>query len=677
MSEEGSLYQALINAAADGIIMIDCRGRIETFSPAAEALFGYSADEVIGQNVSILMPSDMASQHDGYLQNHVRTGNEAIIGKGREVTGRRKNGELFEMHLSVGKAMGRDGQPSFVGICHDLTDYKTALYQLQRVDTRYKSVLDSQGLLIVRMSLNGDVLLSNQAFENFLAELPKRDHFKFVDCLQGNDIDTFQSHLSSLREEGNTEFKLMLTMKSLGQSSCEVEWWIRRVMDPDGVHIQAVGIDVSEKVLASNEAYLLKHFDPVTKLPNVDFLRKKFAESERCHPDQSFVFVQFELVSFQRMRKLGSDLEVDENLRFLASTFKQDPSVEAVSRIAQGRFLIIYRAPRQHDAKEVVSTYLNYLEQRIQAQSIVAPEWRAGCAPHWEGTSFDHTLACSEMALSYSHQKNHAIVFYSSEIQKLCERTKILHRRLVNALAFGHIKVFMQPKINLKTHTICGFEALMRWSDDILGFVSPFEIIQVVQELGLEAELDRYIITKTLNAISEHKTLFSTEAPVSINISAKSFIRRDVIEHLVYGIAERDLCYQMVEVEVTEDAVLSIDEVVKTNAKLLQEHKINICLDDFGTGYSALSYLGKLPLDNLKIDRAFVKEIHTERGKVMLEAIVSIAKSLDLTVTAEGVEESDQCAMLEEMGCDFAQGFLFSKALPMEELNCFLSAWGH
>ena len=186
-------------------------------------------------------------------------------------------------------------------------------------------------------------------------------------------------------------------------------------------------------------------------------------------------------------------------------------------------------------------------------------------------------------------------------------------------------------------------------------------------------ELDKYIITKTLNAIQTHQSLFCEATPVSINVSAKSFVRRDVIEHLIIGLQERGLPSEVVEVEVTEDAVLSIGEAVKANADLLRAHRINICLDDFGTGYSALSYLGKLPLDNLKIDRAFVNEVKTHRGRVMLEAIVSIAKSLHLTVTAEGVEDQEQHEILAAIGCHFAQGYLYSKALPTQELQQFLA----
>lgn len=674
-NQEGVLYQALLNAAADGIIIINYRGIIETFSPAAEKLFGYQAEEVIGQNVSMLMPKDVAVKHDEYIHGHLTTGKKEIIGRGREVVACRKNGELFEMHLSIGKTIGSDQKPSFVGICHDLTEYKRALYQLERIDMRYRSVFDSQGLFIVRMTLDGEIMLANRTFESLFTMPNSKRCQQFIDCLFDSSKDEFLSRMEMLRHGGENEFKLPLTIQ-VGAQRNEVEWWLRRVTDRDGTHIQAVGIDVSEKVIAANEVFFLKHFDTVTKLPNLEFLRKRFDQLEPASTVHPYAFVQFELANLKRMLKLDGDTEVDEKLRRITSVFDEDPTIVMASRLAQGRFLVVYRVPQYSDVEDYVSACLSNLQELLNLHEVIGSELRAGCAVYELGESFDQSVARSQMALAYSEQENIPLVLYNDNIQHEYERSKQIEKSLLGALALGKIQVFMQPKIDLVSKQVCGYEALMRWYDSKLGFVSPLEIIKVVNELDLVVELDKYIITKTLNAIQTHKSMFCETTPVSINVSAKSFVRRDVIEHLILGLQERSLPSEVVEVEVTEDAVLSIGEAVKANADLLRAHRINICLDDFGTGYSALSYLGKLPLDNLKIDRAFVNDLKTNRGRVMLEAIVSIAKSLHLTVTAEGVEDREQHDILAAIGCDFAQGYLYSKALPTDELHQFLSERG-
>ena len=675
-SQDGILYQALLNAAADGIIIINYRGIIEAFSPAAEKLFGYSAEEVIGNNVSMLMPQDVAVKHDEYLHGHLTTGKTEIIGRGREVIACRKNGELFEMHLSVGKTLDSEDRPSFVGICHDLTEYKKAVYQLERLDMRYRSVFDSQGLFIVRMTLDGEIMLSNGTFENAFNVNQTDKPFSFVDCLFDSSKEEFIGRMKMLRHGKGNEFKLPLTLQ-VGDQRNEVEWWLRRVTDRDGTHIQAVGIDVSEKVIAANEAFFLKHFDSVTKLPKLEFLQKKFEKLVTDDTTQQLVFVQIELANLKRMLKLDGDIEVDEKLRRVSSVFDQDPNVLMAGRVGQGSFLLVCSIPKDRNIEEQVDFGLKHLQETLNLQETLGHELRAGCAEYMAGEDFNRAVAQSHIALVYAEQKDIPLVLYNDEIQKDYDRSKQIERSLVTALNLGKIQVYMQPKVDLTSGKVCGYEALMRWYDSQLGFVSPLEIIKVVHELDLVVELDKYIISKTLNAIKNYKSLFCESTPVSINVSAKSFVRRDVIEHLIIGLHEHDIASKVVEVEVTEDAVLSIGEVVKANADLLRSHNINICLDDFGTGYSALSYLGKLPLDNLKIDRAFVNEVKTTRGRVMLEAIVSIAKSLNLTVTAEGIEDRGQHAILAKMGCDYAQGYLYSKAIPVEDLSNFLSNYSN
>lgn len=678
MSQDELLYRALLNSAADGIIILNHKGLIETFSPAAETLFGYRSEEVLGQNIAMLMPSEVAQHHDHYLKQHIQTGKQGIVGTGREVIAKRRDGSLFEMHLSVGRAE-YDGQPpAFVGICHDLTQYKETLHNLERIDMRYRSVFDSQGLYIVRMTLAGDIMLANKTFAALV--VGQGGHLQgtesFFDCLQLASQGVFKARLDYLASGGETEFKLPLTIENAYQKT-EVEWWIKRVSDRDGVHIQAVGIDISEKVTASNEAYLLKHFDEVTKLPKLGYVRNRFEHlDDAAVAEHCYVFVQFEVSDYKRMIKLSGETVVASKMRKISAIIEQNNALKFASRLSEGRFLCVYRVPDAIDAHECVVGYLTQLRKLLSDEAVLSAELHAGYTLFDPHLSFDQAVMRAKMALSYAQKNELQCCFYNDTIQRDYDRRLQIERGVVRALSDGEIAVYLQPKINLQTHCVCGYEALMRWHDDALGYVSPLEVIKTVYELDLFVDLDKYIITKTLDAIQAHREVFSEATPVSINMSAKSFARRDVIEYLILALQERNLPSEMVEVEVTEDAVLFIGDGVKMNAELLQSHRINICLDDFGTGYSALSYLGKLPLDNLKIDRQFINDMKSHRGKVMLEAIISIAQSLQLTVTAEGVEDQEQADVLAQLGCDFAQGFLYAKALPPAELPTFLKTFG-
>ncbi len=159
-----NLYNSIFKSAVDAIVVINHIGIIEAFSPSAERLFGYSEDMVVGQNVSILMPKKTALEHDGYLDNYKRTNQAKIIGKGREVVGKRRNGQEFKMHLSIGKAEGNEGDLKFVGICHDMTPYYLVKNDLNESMESYENLSNYEGLYIASIDNNGYVTKSNKIF---------------------------------------------------------------------------------------------------------------------------------------------------------------------------------------------------------------------------------------------------------------------------------------------------------------------------------------------------------------------------------------------------------------------------------------------------------------------------------------------------------------------------------
>lgn len=673
IDKEGSLYKALFEAAADGIIIINARGIIQSFSPSAELLFGYSEADVFGQNVSILMPKSDADRHDGYLKNYLDSGKAAIIGKGREVTAMKKSGQLFQMHLSVGRAETPEGQPFFVGICHDLSMYQNVVEQLERVDVRYRNVFDSEGLFIIRISLEGTIILSNKSFsQQFHTHQLAGDDF--LGCVAGSSKRDAQL-LFSLSESGfKNELKMSLMMKG-ASSHTEVEWRFKLVKDNIGCHIQGVGIDVSEKVVAANEAFFLRNFDSVTKLPQLDYVQQLFDSNQA--ENALFCFMVFELTDFDRIRKLNGEVLADKMLEELARSLEERVSYLHCSRLQASRFLLIFAVDATQDLVQQVEQKATALHTELQRTvGDISSEIRVGSAffsKHKD--TFNDVVECALMAIEYSRQNMLFLSCYNESIHHAADRKKGIQKALIKAIKHADIDVYFQPKIDFKHNRVAGYEALMRWFSDDYGLVPPWEVIEAAQELNLLIELDKCVMNKTLSIIKANPSLFHAETPVAINLSAKSFGMKRIIDELIEKIHELDIDPKSIEVEVTEDALLTIGDQVKSNASALREAGIKICLDDFGTGYSALSYLGKLPLDNLKIDRSFVIESEQESGRLMLEAIVSIAKSFHLTVTAEGIETPEQQAFLASIGCEYAQGFYYSKAIPVTDIPTWIASY--
>ncbi|NLU96502.1 hypothetical protein B6N13_00120 [Marinomonas sp. UCMA 3892] len=673
INKESSLYKALFEAAADGIIIINARGIIQSFSPSAERLFGYSEIEVFGKNVSILMPKSEGDKHDGYLRHYLDTGSASIIGKGREVTAMRKSGQLFQMHLSIGRAETAEGEPFFVGICHDLSMYQNVVEQLERVDIRYRNVFDSEGLFIVRVTLDGAIILSNKSFtQQFRDATITADDF--IDSVAGSSAKDAKL-LFSLSESGfKNEIKMSLMMKGIS-SHIEVEWRFKLVKDNIGCHIQGVGIDVSEKVVAANEAFFLRNFDPITKLPQLDYVKQLFDGNQA--ENTLFCFMTFELTDFDRIRKLNGEVLANKMLEELARSLETNIGYLHCARLQASRFLMVFDIDVAGNIEQQTKDKAIALQAELQRTiGEISSEIRIGSAYHNRAKStFNETVEYALMAIEYSRQNMLFVSCYNDSIHQAADRKKGLQKALIEAIRNAEIDVYFQPKIELKRNRVFGYEALMRWFSSDYGFVSPWEVIETAQELNLPLELDKCLMDKTMSIVKANPSIFNTDTPVAINISAKSFGVKRVIDALIDNINSQNIDPRSIEVEVTEDALLTIGDQVKSNANALRAAGVKICLDDFGTGYSALSYLGKLPLDNLKIDRSFVIESKEKSGRLMLEAIVSIAKSFHLTVTAEGIETSEQQAFLAKIGCEYAQGFYYSKAIPVQDIPQWIASY--
>ncbi|CUB07052.1 PAS domain-containing protein [Marinomonas fungiae] len=265
-----SLQNALFDAAVDGIIIINQKGLITSFNKAAEDMFGYDKEETLGNNVSMLMPSPHQGAHDSYLDNYVSTGEAQVIGTGRDVPGRRKDGSIFPMRLSIGEAQTDQGI-SFISVCHDLTDYQNALIDLTKAEQRYKSIVECQGQIICRLDQNFKITFVNPSFQDIFDCTEKQIiGLDFINFVQGNKQNV-QSALQNVFDSvEKSQSKLKTTMR--GKSGhLDTEWWFTKVPNEFGLNeIQGFGIDVSEKEVALKEAAFFKNHDVLTGLLKIE-----------------------------------------------------------------------------------------------------------------------------------------------------------------------------------------------------------------------------------------------------------------------------------------------------------------------------------------------------------------------------------------------------------------------
>ena len=291
----------------------------------------------------------------------------------------------------------------------------------------------------------------------------------------------------------------------------------------------------------------------------------------------------------------------------------------------------------------------------------------------FDGTSISQLLQNADTAIHQAKQQNlNTYQFYSPTIDAQLKRILAIKENLRYALLRKELSIYYQPRIEIATGNLVAAEALLRWHSPKLGTVSPAEFIPIAEETNLIASIGEWVLHSACLQNKQWQEEGIAPIRMSVNLSVSQFKQANLMEIIDRTLKDTNLDVAYLELEITESVLMEdIEEAIATLQQLRQKG-ISIALDDFGTGYSSLSYLQKLPIDTLKIDRSFVIDIASNRSNAAIfQAIVSLAKSLELNITAEGVETEEQLTCLQNQGCDEVQGYYFSKPLSSDRLKDF------
>jgi diguanylate cyclase (GGDEF)-like protein len=436
----------------------------------------------------------------------------------------------------------------------------------------------------------------------------------------------------------------------------------------------------------------LAYFDPLTSLPN----RRSFTEQlnrilKRCHRREANAALLFiDLDNFKRINdsighgrgdkllveianRLTMELREDDAISYMVidEDAEHDGSTE-IARLGGDEFTVVLSdIEKISDVEIVARRILERLSQPIALHShnpVVTPSIGIAIFPE-DGADPDTLVRNADTAMYAAKEQGRACYrFYNERMNEKAVENLMLEEELRHAIRNQQLELHYQPQIDTATGKVVSMEALIRWNHPQRGLVSPGSFIPVAERTGLIVEMGDWVINEATRqwALWDEQQL--GDFRICINLSPLQFNQPDLAEHVAGFLKRSGMPAERLELELTESAIMTD---AKTNiAKLIQLKDLGVALavDDFGTGYSSLSYLKRFPIDTLKIDQAFVADVGSADGGAIVDAIIALAKTLNLQVVAEGVETIEQVEYLMAQDCQLLQGFYFSKAVPVAEV---------
>ena len=640
-------------------------------SPAVERLSGRPASEIVGKRIGLtgVVHEDDA---DSVVETlHSGRGGAAF---NQRVRLRHADGSVRWVDYSGVAVPGADGKPHrVVGIASDVTATRETEAQLRLADRMFLHA--REGILVT--GPDQVVLRVNPSFTQITGYRPEDIVGKTPRVLaSGQHPPEFYTEMwAALRAGGHWQGEVWNRDKA---GEVYLEWLsITAIHDDQGevTHYMAVFTDITTARRSELRIHQLVNYDAVTGLPNLKLFEERVNACclHRCTDGVGCAVAVLGIDRFKDIndtlgRKVGDAFlaEVAERLR---ATLEEG---DGVARL-QGDVFGVHITSNEradHVVRAALAAIARPFDGPDGAMHLTAGAGIASYPAH--GREGADLLRHAEAAMFQAKRAGRGqVVRFAPELERAVADRLALEQRVRRAVLQSEFELHFQPQIDLRSLRISGVEALIRWPTPE-GMIPPGTFIPLAEESGLILELGRWVMFEACRKARAWADGPNGPLMVAVNISAHQFRQDGFVDLVAAALAEAGLAPKLLELEVTEGVVMDGAERVQLTLQRLRELGVRLSIDDFGTGYSSLAYLRRFPIDKLKIDQSFVREmLHDADAAAVTHAIVELAKTLRLGVIAEGVETEEQAAFLATIGCDEAQGWLYAKAMP----SAALEAW--
>lgn len=442
-----------------------------------------------------------------------------------------------------------------------------------------------------------------------------------------------------------------------------------------------VARDITDRKKAEEIINYQAYHDLLTGLPNrtlfSDRLSLAITQAKRSKQALAVMFLdldRFKLVNDTLGHAIGDELLQAVSKRLKGCLREGD----TLSRVGGDEFnLLLPAIPHESDAAKIASKIIHELKLPFvleEHELFISASIGISVYPK-DGITMESLIKHADIAMYHvKGAGKDSFNFYSGEMKANFSRHLTLESGMRKALEANQFVVFYQPQVDVRSRTIVGLEALIRWQHPVRGLLSPIEFIPFAEESGLILPIGEWLLCSVCKDLRRWRSEGLTDIRVGINLSVLQVEQDDFMDMIIEILNEYDIPGSCLEIEITENLVMKDVDMVVGKLRKLSSYGIRIAIDDFGTGYSSLSYLKKLPIHTLKIDRSFVMDVESSADdSSIVSAIISMAEGLKLNLVAEGVETITQMKHLDTMGCHKMQGYLFSRPLPAPAAGQLLS----
>ena len=676
-----AIYKSLFESNPDPCYALDRNGKFIIINKMAMKLTGYTDEEFAKVYFPEIVVEEFKSPMNEVFSDVLTNGTK----KSFDVAIKHKNGKEIELYVTAVPIIVENEIIGLAGIVKDMTLKNQMQRELERTKNELENVFNNIDVCVWTIDFEHEELIqispACEKIYGYSQEELKKNNTLWMKMIHPDDL-VYVKAMQHKLEEGQTvnlEYRII-------DAHQNIKWisnYLTPIFNETGKFIRLNGVvaDIQQRRVAEEQLEFMAFNDELTKLPNrrrfEQLLNESILNAKEVKTKMAVLF--FDVDQFKWINDTLGHTVGDNVLKVIAdrlSTVIGDKGI--VSREGGDEFIILLQDIKElKQVKELAQTIMDEILQPIDVgeRSYVLTA-SIGISIFPDDTSdAEKLIIYADRALNAAKKdgKNTYKLYHADFLEGIVRKLDILQTLRQAIKTNNSLTLNYQPIVDTCTEHIVGFEALLRWNDPILGFVSPAEFIPIAEESGLILPLGEWVVRTACTKFNELYKNSEYMPYLSVNVSTRQFENEQCVTRLKKILEETNFDPKLFKIELTESIMMKDVEKMVNKLNHLKKVGVEVFLDDFGTGYSSLSYLGVLPINTLKIDQSFVQNLNGIGQEAIVRTIISMADSLEKGIIAEGVEEESQLEYLKKFGCHHIQGYLFSKPVSFEEIPALLN----